>query len=133
MMIRKNNSRKSNRRGAALIIALVLLLLVGTISASLIRGFYTDRCERDRAQIRAQAEMLRFDFAKRAEFRRAASPDFTGETAVFSEIAMFDGTFHLTSNLAENADGTTAPVTVLVEYFDSTNKLVYSSGPEISQ
>ena len=47
-MIRENNARTSNRRGAALIIALVLLLLVGAISTSLIRGFYTDRQERNR-------------------------------------------------------------------------------------
>ena len=125
-MIRKNNARTSNRRGAALIIALVLLLLVGAISTSLIRGFYTDRQERNRSQIRTQAELLCHDFAELAKIQRTIAPDFTGETLALTKISdTFDGTFQLTSTFPE-AEGTAEPV-VQIEYYDETNKLIYTN------
>ena len=125
-MIQKNNARTSNRSGAALIIALVLLLLVGAISTSLIRGFYTDRHARNQSQIREQAELLRYDFAERAKIQRTATPDFTGETLRLTKLSnTFDGTFQLTSTFPE-AEGTAEPV-VQIEYYDETNKLIYTN------
>ena len=100
------NARTSNRRGAALVIALVLLLLVSAISATLIRGFYTDRRERDQSLIRVQAELLRQDFSACAM------------SALTVRTDSFDGKFQLTTN--END--------VTVEYYDETDKLIYTSG-----
>ena len=101
------NSRTSNRRGAALVIALVLLLLVSAISATLIRGFYIDRRERDQSLIRVQAELLLQDFAEC--INRGQAPALTVRTD------SFDGKFQLTAN--END--------VTVEYYDETDKLIY--------
>jgi Tfp pilus assembly protein PilX len=116
-MIQQTNVRPSNRRGAALVIALVLMLLVTAVSATLIRGFYTDRRERDQSQIRTQAELLRQDFSERTNILRAASSDFSGETQTLTNLSgFFDGTFQLTSS--ENG--------VIVEYYDSANKLIYT-------
>jgi len=111
-MIQQTNARTSNRRGAALVIALVLLLLVTAISAVLIRGFYTDRLERDRSQIRIQAELLRRDFADCTHAGQAA--------ALTLQTDSFDGTFQL---IPTDENG------VRVEYHDAANKLIYSSGP----
>ena len=111
-MIQHNNTRSSKRRGAALIIALVLLLLVTAISASLIRGFYTDRQERDRSLIRVQAELLRQDFADRVNLGQVP--------ALTLHAGPLDGTFQLTSRDAA----------VTVEYFDNANNLIYTNGGE---
>ena len=97
------NSRSPNRRGAALVIALVLMLLVSAISATLIRGFYIDRRDRDQSLIRVQAELLRQDFAA------CAMPSLTVRTD------SFDGKFQLTAN--ENG--------VAVEYYNETDELIY--------
>ena len=115
-MIQQTNVRPSNRCGAALVIALVLMFLVTAISATLIRGFYTDRRERDRSQIRVQAELLQRDFTERVNLLRAASPDFPGETLTITNPTMFNGMFQLTSN--ENG--------VIVEYYDTAGKLIYT-------
>ena len=102
------NARTSNRRGAALIIALVLMLLVSAISATLIRGFYTDRRERDQSLIRIQADLLRQDFAE--------CTNNTQATALTLHTDSFDGTFQLTTN--ENG--------AIVEYYDDAKKLIYT-------
>ena len=114
-MIQQTNARTSNRRGAALIIALVLLLLVTAISASLIRGFYTDRQERDRSLIRVQAELLRQDFADRVNLGQVP--------ALTLHAGPLDGTFQLTSQ----------ETGVVVEYFDNANNLVYSNSKSSTQ
>jgi Tfp pilus assembly protein PilX len=115
--MRQANTRISpNRRGAALIIALVLLLLVSAISATLIRGFYTDRRERDQSLIRTQAELLRQDYAEIITSRGQA-PALTAESALTVRSEMFDGTFQLTTG----DDG------VVVEYFNAENQLIYQS------
>lgn len=132
-MIIKLNTKKSNRRGAAVIIALVLLLLVGALSTSLIRGFYTDRRERDQSFIREQAELLQHDFVERTQIQRNASPDFAGETLALTGLSgSFDGTFQLTSTFAETPEGTVEPV-VVVDYYDAANKLTYTCRSEIAQ
>ena len=126
MTLQRINARRSNRHGAALITALVLLLLVGAISTSLIRGFYTDRLQRDQSLVRTQAEMLKRDFAERAKIQLAASPDFTGETLTMAGLSSeFDGTFQLTSSVIETPDG--AEPVVVVEYYNAANKLVLSA------
>jgi len=104
----QQNARPSNRRGAALVIALVLMLLVTAISATLIRGFYTDRRERNQSQIRVQAELLRRDFADLANREKVPS--------LALQTDSLDGTFRLTAT--END--------VVVEYRDAENKLIYT-------
>jgi len=121
----QQNARPSNRRGAALVIALVLLLLVTAISATLIRGFYTDRRERDQSQMRTQAELLRLDFADRTNILRAASPDFTGETLTVTNPNI-DGTFQLTSSITKTPEDT-FDITISVDCYDSANKLIYTA------
>ena len=125
-MIQQNHVRRtSNRRGAALVIALVLMLLVTAISATLIRGFYDDRRERNQSQIRTQAELLRSDFADRTNILCAASPDFTGETLTVTNPNVFEGMFQLTSSITKTPEGI-VDTAVSVECYDSTGRLIYS-------
>ena len=124
-MIQPTNARPSNRRAAALVIALVLMLLVTAISATLIRGFYTDRRERDQSQMRVQAELLRSDFADRTNLLRAASPDFTGETLTVTNPNI-DGTFQLTSSITKTPEDT-VDTAISVECYDTTGKLIYTA------
>jgi len=126
-MIQQNHVRRpSNRRGAALVIALVLMLLVTAISATLIRGFYTDRRERDQSQIRTQAELLRSDFADRTNLLHAASPDFTGETLTVTNPNIFNGMFQLTSSITKTPEDT-VDTAISVECYDAAGKLVYTA------
>jgi len=108
----RTSKRHTNRRGAALIIALVLLLLVSAISATLIRGFYTDRRERDRSLIRIQAELLQQDYAD-IIVKQGQAPALTLHTD------SFEGTFQLTPS--DNG--------VVVKYYDTANKLIFQSEP----
>ncbi|GHV10467.1 hypothetical protein AGMMS50229_21520 [Campylobacterota bacterium] len=110
-------------RGAAAVIALVLLLVTGTISAVLVREFFTDRLERRQSFIKIQADLLQQDYAERVKLLEQ-SPGFAGETLTVPAAPGFpeDGTFQLT------ADENFAVGTV---YRDENSRLIYRTADNI--
>ncbi|MCL2349804.1 MAG: hypothetical protein FWC50_16255 [Planctomycetaceae bacterium] len=131
------NSFRCNhpRRGAALIIAMVLLLLVGAISAAIVRGFYQDRNEHRQSLIKTQANLLQEDYHRRAKQQFNASPDFTGETLKLTGISdSAPGSFELVSVAGRSGhpSGETV-ISTEVRYYDENDRLIYSGNAKISQ
>lgn len=94
----KNRMKRKQRRAAAMILCLVLIVFLTALSGIVIKTVLDDRRESRTEMLRQQARLLLQDGLHRAEMRRKAEPEFSGETLeIPSESSTNTGTYILTS------------------------------------
>jgi len=99
----QRSSNMHNRHGAALIIALVLLTFLGIVAGMVLPQIVRVRQESKTDLLRAQAQQLLDDALRRAEEKREAIPEFSGETLTLGpDQQPFAGTFQITTRLEDD-------------------------------